>query len=369
MTTQFTEVGDRMLSVADGGSGWLSGGGSFVSYVAPRGDDVSIVLETTKTGLSNHWFSCRPAGPKLLPSNQSVRVRLPPPLLEIALTKGLALWESSATASFVRRSRNVSFSDGNVALMLRPDSIYTLSTRSGQFQMAAGSRPSMPLALPYLDSFDTTKAGGTPRYGYSGAGAFEVVPCGPAGAGGNTTCGPSSKAPNGHAIRQMVLRPLEQNGWHGKGDNLPAWVVGSVLWSNYSVSVDALLEATGVAGTNASACNVQLCARVPSGCYLASASDPLRGVCLELSLHGVRLLHDGIGLGTAVRLPTQPGQWRTLALQVLGTSVSAQVDGRRVLGARVESAAAGRVGLSSGFHGAVFDNLAVTNGAGRLWQP
>jgi len=357
-----------MLSVADGGSGWLRGGGSFVSYLAPRGDDVSIVLETTKTGLSNHWFSCPPAGPKLLQSNQSVRVRLPPPLLEIALTKGLALWESSATASFVRRSRNVSFSDGSVALMLRPDSIYTLSTRSGQFQMAAGSRPSMPLALPYLDSFDTTKTGGTPRYGYSGAGAFEVVPCGPAGGSGNTTCGPSSKAPNGHAIRQMVLRPLEQNGWHGKGDNLPAWVVGSVLWSNYSVSVDALLVATGVAGTNASACNVQLCARVPSGCY-ASASDRLRGVCLELSLHGVRLLHDGIGLGTAVRLPTQPGQWRTLALQVLGTSVSAQVDGRRVLGARVESSTVGRVGLSSGFHGAVFDNLAVTNGAGRLWQP
>ena len=355
-----------MLSVADGGSGWLSGGGSFVSYLAPRGDDVSIVLETTKTGLSNHWFSCPPAGPKLLQSNQSVRVRLPPPLLEIALTKGLALWESSATASFVRRSRNVSFSDGSVALMLRPDSIYTLSTRSGQFQMAAGSRRSMPLALPYLDSFDTTKAGGTPRYGYSGAGAFEVVPCGPAGGSGNTTCGPSSKAPNGHAIRQMVLRPLEQNGWHGKGDNLPAWVVGSVLWSNYSVSVDALLEAThGVAGTNASACNVQLCARVPSGCYLASASDPLRGVCLELSLHGVRLLHDGIELST-VRLPTQPGQWRTLALQMLDTSVSAQVDGRHVLGARVESSAVGRVGLSSGFHGAVFDNLVVTNGAGGL---
>ena len=355
-----------MLSVADGGSGWLSGGGSFVSYLAPRGDDVSIVLETTKTGLSNHWFSCPPAGPKLLQSNQSVRVRLPPPLLEIALTKGLALWESSATASFVRRSRNVSFSDGSVALMLRPDSIYTLSTRSGQFQMAAGSRRSMPLALPYLDSFDTTKAGGTPRYGYSGAGAFEVVPCGPAGGSGNTTCGPSSKAPNGHAIRQMVLRPLEQNGWHGKGDNLPAWVVGSVLWSNYSVSVDALLEAThGVAGTNASACNVQLCARVPSGCYLASASDPLRGVCLELSLHGVPLLHDGIELNT-VRLPTQPGQWRTLALQMLDTSVSAQVDGRHVLGARVESSAVGRVGLSSGFHGAVFDNLVVTNGAGGL---
>ena len=354
-----------MLSVADGGSGWLSGGGSFVSYLAPRGDDVSIVLETTKTGLSNHWFSCPPAGPKLLQSNQSVRVRLPPPLLEIALTKGLALWESSATASFVRRSRNVSFSDGSVALMLRPDSIYTLSTRSGQFQMAAGSRRSMPLALPYLDSFDTTKAGGTPRYGYSGAGAFEVVPCGPAGGSGNTTCGPSSKAPNGHAIRQMVLRPLEQNGWHGKGDNLPAWVVGSVLWSNYSVSVDALLEATVVAGTNASACNVQLCARVPSGCYLASASDPLRGVCLELSLHGVRLLHDGIELST-VRLPTQPGQWRTLALQMLDTSVSAQVDGRHVLGARVESSAVGRVGLSSGFHGAVFDNLLVTNGAAGL---
>lgn len=123
------------------------------------------------------------------------------------------------------------------------------------------------------------------------------------------------------------------------------------------------MEATGVAGTNASACRVQLCARVPRGCYLASGSYPLRGICLELSLHRVRLLHDGAELGTAVEVLTQPGRWRTLALQVDGTSVSAQVDRQPVLVARVESAAAGRVGLTSGFHGAVFDNLVVQEGS------
>ena len=123
------------------------------------------------------------------------------------------------------------------------------------------------------------------------------------------------------------------------------------------------MEATGVASTNASACRVQLCARVPSGCYLASASYPLRGICLELSLHSVRLLHDGAELGTAVAVPTQPGRWRTLALQMHGASVSAQVDREPLLVASVESSAAGRVGLTSGFHGAVFDNLVVREGS------
>jgi len=44
---------------------------------------------------------------------------------------------------------------------------------------------------------------------------------------------------------------------------------------------------------------------------------------------------------------------------VSGTSVSAQVDGKRVLSADVGKMDVGRVGLTSGFHGAVFDNLSV----------
>jgi hypothetical protein len=355
MTTQFTEVGDRILSVADGGSGWLHGGGSYVTYVGPG--HITIVLETAKTGLSNRWFSCPPAGPQLLPTSQAIRLRLPPVLLNLVRENGLALWQSNATAMFVRCSRNISLVvDGSISLLLSPDSIYTLSTSSGQFKTEAhSSAPSRPLTLPYTTSFDeTTGAGRAPQFGYSGAGAFEVMPCEPPAG-----CGPSSKSKTGNVVRQMVLRPLQQNGWHGKGDNLPAWVVGDTKWQNYSTSIDTLLETTGVAAVNHSACRVQLCARVPSGCYTWSGAYPLRGICLELTLGSVRLLDDGTEVGHGAVLTTTPGTWRTLTLQVSGTSVSAQVDGKRVLSADVGKMDVGRVGLTSGFHGAVFDNLSV----------
>ena len=48
-TTQFTQPGWRLLK----DSGWLAGGGSFVGYVSPRGDEITLVIEKLSAAASS----------------------------------------------------------------------------------------------------------------------------------------------------------------------------------------------------------------------------------------------------------------------------------------------------------------------------
>src|SRR6185369_3179072 len=103
---QFTEVGWQYLN---GGSGELSGAGTFVTLKSP-GNDYSIIIETKDAKVP-----------------QEIRFEISGALSQ----KDLCVWHSNANEQFVRQADLVP-KNRSITLTLGPDSIYTLFTTRGQ---------------------------------------------------------------------------------------------------------------------------------------------------------------------------------------------------------------------------------------------
>lgn len=117
---QFTEVGWEYM---DGGCGELGCGGSFVSLKGPSGD-YSIILET-----------------KGATGSQPVAFQISGGLTPMSL----CVWRSNANEQFTRLP-DITPVDGAFTLRLDPDSIYSLSTTTGQQK---GTFADVPAEAPY----------------------------------------------------------------------------------------------------------------------------------------------------------------------------------------------------------------------------
>jgi galactosylceramidase len=151
---QFTEIGWQYLN---GGCGKLDGGGTFVTLKSP-GDDYSVIIET-----------------KGAKATQDIRFQIAPGLS----VKEFCVWRSNATQQFVRQS-GIKPVDGAISLVLEPDTIYSLSTTSGQQKGSFDNIPTpRPFPFPYYEDFEGYGSpkdwGYLPRYTADIAGAFEIV--------------------------------------------------------------------------------------------------------------------------------------------------------------------------------------------------
>jgi galactosylceramidase len=350
---QFTEVGWRYL---DGGCAELLGGGSVVSLASTQGD-YSLIVETRDA-----------KGP------QTLRVSIGAGLSG----KPLCVWKSNVAAQFVRQA-DVTPADGVVTLQIEPDTIYSLSTTTGQRKGGFDDIPAArPFPFPYYETFETYAPprahGHLPRYTADIAGVFELADR------------PDGK---GRCLRQVI--PAPTNSW--APDWLPYTILGDRDWGDYEVSCDVWLSPGDTAAVMGRVNHVGTgWGFIPKGYFLELTDGgkvrlvAIRGKKDPRAITGdaeqqalIRAgKFDGEGgelvLGEAAVPAVKAGRWIKVALRFEGAKITGLIDGKPVLTATSPLYERGMAGLLAGgdktrLSRPWFDNLLIRPVGARTPKP
>ncbi len=305
-TTQFARPGWKYLE--NGASALLPAGGSYVTLKSPNGSDFSIIVETVD-----------------LKTNQEVTFQLHGGLS----TAPVHVWRSTAAEQFARLP-DVTPVNGQFAMTFEGDSIYSLTTTSGQTKGGAIGAAPAPFPTPYAEDFENYPAGATPKYFSDQAGIFEVA---------------KRAKGKGHCLRQVIDRKGIE--WPFHLNPYPETFLGDVNWGDYEVSVDALIEKAGF---------VSLFGRVGA---IPQNANPPDGYWLKVDQAG------NWELGTA-KVALASGQatfsantWHSLKLEFKQARIKVFIDGKLVTEVSDDTYASGMAGVGSGWHQAQFDNLSI----------
>ena len=338
---QFSKIGWQYLN---GACGTLNDGGTFVTLKSP-GKDYSIIIETKEAkAVQNVTFN-----------------------IGGGLSAGkVCVWRSDAQEQFVQQA-GIKPQHGSFTIALEPDTVYSLSTTTGQQK---GSFDNIPaernFPFPYSENFDEyispKQFGYLPHYTADIAGIFEIA---------------ERPDKTGKCLRQVVSE--KPQSWAPEW--MPYTILGDEHWQDYEVSADIFLDAGGWAGVMGRINNVgDGYGCVPKGYYLRLAAD---GACTLVVINGKAGAEE---LGdkehqTAVRLAGDSGkqgekqmvagatknfdarQWHNLKLQFAGDVITGFVDGTQVLCATNSLFSHGMAGLVTGDDQtrniACFDNLLI----------
>jgi galactosylceramidase len=324
---QFTEAGWQYLK---DGCGELSGGGSFVTLKSAT-NDYSIILET-----------------KGAKAAQQIRFELSGGLS----ANSLGVWRSNAQEQFIAQPRIVP-AKGAFTITLEPDTIYSLSTTTGQRKGGFDAIPAAkPFPFPYLETFESyasPKAWGyLPRYTADIAGAFEIRER------------PDQK---GKCLQQVV--PIQTISW--APDWQPYTILGDEQWQDYEVSAEVYLNPGESAAVMGRINQVgEGWGFLPKGYFLQLADNGecrlvvARGKADKKKLVGdaeqqalIKAQNDASVGGEKVLATVQlsdiaPNQWHTLKLRFEGSSITGFVDEKTVLNVSDALYARGLVGLLAG---------------------
>jgi len=301
---QFVRPGWRFLD--GGGNGMLPAGGTFTALVSPTRADYSVIIETN--GASG---------------TQTIRVSAVGGLPG----KELHVWMSDSAVQFVHIV-DIKPTDGTFTLTLAPNTIYSVSTTTGQHK---GNYPAPPkdkaFPMPYSDSFAEYRPASQARYLYDYEGAFEIA---------KKTTG------EGMCLRQDATKSA--SGWGGA--YLPLTFLGSSDWKDYSVSVNAYIENFG---------SVALHGRIQG---LASDGEPY-GYAFRVGDNGSWQLINYKSVIASGQTQFGANAWHRLRLSFRGTTVSGFIDGHAVFTVHDASASAGYAGLGTGWNYAQFSDLTI----------
>jgi galactosylceramidase len=340
---QFTEPGWRYL---DNGYGELKDGGSFVTLKSP-GKDYSIIAET-----------------KDATATQSVRFEVSHGLSENALH----VWRSNEKEQFMQQE-DVKPVDGVFTIVLEPNSIYSLTTTTGQRKGSFANVPlEKPFPFPYRETFEEYRSpkdyGYLPRYTADIEEVFEIVER------------PDHK---GKALRQVIPEPTIS--W--APDWKPYTILGDEHWSDYEISADVSLNTGDSAGVMGRLHSVDSgFGTIPQGYFLELAQN---GECRLVAVRGkkdkaklvgdaeqqalIKKSNDASPGGEMVLASKQlpgvaAGSWHKLTLRFEGSQITGFVDDKQVLSATDSLYLTGMAGLLAGREGnrlstPYFDNLII----------
>lgn len=312
-TTQFASPGWQYL---DSSSGSLPGKGSYVALRSPDHENWSVVLETI--------HATQP---------QTVRFRIDKGLR----ASDVYVWETNDTHTFERIAviRPV---NGVFTYSFDPESLYSLTTTTGQGKGSAVPPPSHAFPLPYRDDFEQTAAGRAPKYLSDQDGAFEVHPC---------------IGRSGRCLEQVIsAKPIP---WGPLPD--PFTLAGDAAWSDYSVVADVrfLSESPAVVMGRIDSADVfqDGKARWPSGYVFSLAPDGSWQLLSSRFKQAPAIL----GKGT---IQLDRNQWHHLQLRFHGSQTEGLCDGTSLISVTDLSHTHGMFGLGSDWGHTQFDNLSVS---------
>ena len=312
-TTQFAQPGWKYL---DNSCGELPEKGDYVTLRSDHGGDWSVVLETIN---ATH-----------------------PQSAHFALQGGLStamvhVWETNSKITF-EHVADVPVRDGKFSYTFDPDSLYSLTTTTGQGKGTAEPSPAKPFPLPYSDDFESTPRDHTPRFLADQDGAFEVRAC---------------EARSGNCLEQVITeRPTP---WGPLPD--PWTLAGDPSWTDYTIDVDARVTQEGSA---------MLIGRIDSADVFRNHQARLpSGYTFRIHGDGVwELLSTGYGEVTRTLAHGQTrsaaGEWHHLQLAFAAQKITASLDGAAVAAVEDSRHTHGMFGIGSGWNRTQFDRLAVT---------
>ena len=311
-TTQFAQPGWQYI---DSACGYLTGKGSYVTLKSATGGDYSVILETINA-----------TDPQRVEFHTSGNLS----------SEVIHVWQTNAKRSFEHVS-DIAPQNGSFSLTLDPDSLYSLTTTTGQAKGTASSPPAASFPFPYREDFEATPVGRSPRYFADQDGAFEAQPC---------------TSRQGRCLRQLITqKPIP---WGPIPD--PFTLFGSSDWKDYHLSSDVLLQGAG---------EVTLMGRIDTADVFqdGKARWPA-GYVLGVRQNGQWELNSTKYKAPAVRLASgqvtfAPKAWHHLELDFRGDRIQATIDGVAVAKVNDSSHTHGMAAMGSGWNVAEFDNFEV----------
>ena len=314
---QFTKVGWKYL---DGASGTFSGGGNYVTMMAPSGGDYSIIAQTS--------------GAK---AAQNITFNVTGGLS----TGSVSVWRSNATTQFEKLA-SVTPVNGSFTISLDANSIYSISTTTGQQKGAATPPVAANFPMPYYETYDHyadfKSVGYRPYYHSDIAGGFELY-----------------RRPDGtgQCLRQVVSQPAQS--WAPESN--PYTIVGNPNWTDYEVSADISIETTSgwasvLGRVNSTGTGY---GTTPNAYYIT------------LSPTGAWVLYVTSTKPTTTTLASgqatlSAGSWHNVKLVFQGSSIKGTIDGTEAFTKTDTTYSKGSVGLGTAAKTtALFDNLLVTD--------
>ncbi len=221
--------------------------------------------------------------------------------------------------------------DETFACGFAPESIYTLTTTTGQAKGGALPPVRKPFPLPFNDDFESYPPGKTPKYFSDQAGTFEAF---------------RRADGRGQCLRQVLPQP----GLRWTAQWQPYTVIGDRNLRNYDVSADVLIETNGGIAF--------IMGRLGK---LAGFSDALpRGYWFGLNQASAQWeLHSASNLLAAGVMNIATNTWHNLRLAMQGPSLHCYVDDALMTNCTDTKYSSGLAGLGCGWHGAQFDNFTL----------
>jgi hypothetical protein len=332
-TTQFTRHGMRYLPQGRG-SGELTGGGTYVSFVDPVEGDLTIVIETAGpnigsfcNGNCNGHCMYTPASAVQTVSFRLSNVPLP------NTTKALQYWrtllqQNSSESQLFERQSDIAIVNGCVTVNVEPDSIVTLSTvrtatKAGNGELLKTIPASSPFPLPYSDRFETSRIASAGRYWSDMEGGFEIGKSG-------------IHKGNNRIMKQTVTHPACCNFISSLDGPLPLSIIGSSVWEDIRASIAISIPSTG--GYALFGARAKFAARS----FFKGGLGKPSGIFAAIDEHGWQLLPSVAAAATGLSWPpaaasgclasgafSTPGAgvWRPVTLVLANRTLSYAIDG------------------------------------------
>ncbi|HKR28166.1 MAG TPA: hypothetical protein VJS11_11960 [Acidobacteriaceae bacterium] len=312
-TTQFAQPGWHYL---ENSSGYLPEKGDYVALKSPDSADWSVVLQTIDA-----------AHP------QTVQFQIQGGLS----TATVHIWETNGQRTFDHVA-DIPVRDGAFTYTFDPNSLYSLTTTTGQAKGTAEPPAVALFPLPYREDFESTALHRSPKFLSDQDGAFEVLPC---------------TGRSGKCLEQVITeRPIP---WGPLPD--PWTLAGDAAWTDYKVDADVRVVGEGSAMVIGRIDSADVFrnhdARLPSGYALRLHSNGDWELLSSTYRQVTRTLAQG-------KIAPAREQWHHLQLRFAGQQITASVDEKPLATVQDGSHTHGMFGIGSEWNLAQFDNLAVT---------
>lgn len=312
-TTQFAQPGWRYLEKS---CGYLPERGDYVALKSTDGKDWSVVVQTID---ARH--------------PQTVHFQIEGGLS----TATVHIWETNSQHTFDHVA-DVPVHGAAFTYTFDPDSLYSLTTTTGQTKGTAEPPPPAAFPFPYREDFESTALHRSPKFLADQDGAFEVLPC---------------DGRSGKCLEQVITeRPI---AWGPLPD--PWTLAGDAAWTDYKIDADVRIDGRGSAMVIGRIDSADVFrngeARLPSGYSFRVHSDGVWELLSSTYREVTRTLAQG-QVGPAA------GRWHHLELRFSGSEITASLDEKILATVQDSSHTHGMFGMGSEWNRAQFDDLAVT---------